>query len=442
MSATSAAAVRGMGSEASAATRGSAVRLAAEVGSRVLAMATVFLLSVGLGVEGWGTWAALAALAAIAAQLANAGTQEVACRLLLARTVSLRALMSARVILSAVVLLASAVTALAAGLGLARPGALLLAILTVDAVLVGWVEFLGTVLRARGRRGQEAMLLVLVRAAALAGVALALSGHVDLTMVALAHAASGILPLALGLHLVRAAPAEVHADASPRAIDALRASWPLAVNSGLALASLRLEVLALFAWRSPAEAGLFALALKLVEALNGIPGAIAAGALPALTREAVAQGGPQARERTARTVALLAVPGAALLFLLAPRVAAAWSPAYAPAAPYLRILGLALVPMFMNAVLLHALIAAGRALRVPALTALRVAAAAVLALALIPRLGATGAAWGFLASELVLLWAASRACARARFPVPVASALTWGVALASGRPQRKEAVRT
>src|SRR5438128_7413983 len=91
-------------SEASAATRGSAVRLAAEVGSRVLAMATVFLLSVGLGVEGWGTWAALAGLAAIVAQLADAGTQELACRVLLARTVSLRALVRAWVTLSAVVL--------------------------------------------------------------------------------------------------------------------------------------------------------------------------------------------------------------------------------------------------------------------------------------------------------------------------------------------------
>ena len=96
----------------------------------------------------------------------------------------------------------------------------------------------------------------------------------------------------------------------------------------------------------------------------------------------------------------------------------------------------------MNAVLLHALIAAGRPRRVPALTALRVAAAAVLALALIPRLGATGAAWGFVASEFLLLWAASRACARARFAIPVASALAWGVSLAYGRPQRKEAVRT
>src|SRR5204862_7191717 len=144
--------------------------------------------------------------------------------------------------------------------------------------------------------------------------------------------------------------------ASTRARDVLRLSWPLAVNSGLALASLRLEVLALFLWRGAAAAGLFALALKIVESLNGIPGAISAGALPALTREALAGGPPAARDRTARTVALLAVPGAAVLSLLAPRVVAAWSPLYAAAGPCLCVLALALVPMFLNAVLLHALI--------------------------------------------------------------------------------------
>ena len=210
----------------------------------------------------------------------------------------------------------------------------------------------------------------------------------------------------------------------------LRSSWPLAVNSGLALFSLRLEVLALLAWRGPAEAGLFALALKLVESLNGIPGAISAGALPALTREALAQGPPAARERTARTIALLAVPGAAILAVLAPRVASAWSPAYAAAGPDLRVLSLAMVPMFVNALLLHSLIAAGRPHRVPALTAVRVAVAAALALVLVPAAGGTGAAWGFVASEAVLLALAARACASAGFPVPLARALFAGATLA------------
>lgn len=416
--------------EAAAATRGSAIRLGAEVGSRVLALATVFLLSVGLGVAGWGTWAALAGLAAIAAQVANGGTQELACRALLAGHTSLGALVGARAALSLAVV---GLVALAAGAGIAGPAfpnVLLFAVLTLDAVLTGWVEFFGTVLRARGRRGEEALLLLLVRGCALAAVALALGGGAALETVAAAHLVSTVVPLLTAIDLVRRAAGTAPLGASARPLDALRLSWPLALNSGLALVSLRLEVLALFAWRGATEAGLFALALKIVEAVNGIPGAISAGALPALTREALAQGPPAARERTARTIAVLAVPGAATLSLLAPRVAAAWNAAYAPAGPYLRVLALALVPMFVNALLLHCLIAAGRPHRVPVLTAARVAVAAAMAVALVPTWGAAGAAGGFLAAEAALLALAARSCASAGFAVPVAASLAWGVAFA------------
>ncbi len=437
-----------MTSEASSATRGSAIRLSAELGSRALAMATVFLLSVGLGVAGFGRWAALAGIAAIVAQVANAGTQELACRVLLAARASLGALLRARGVLTAAVLALAAGLALAAVAGRAPSGALVLAVLVADAVITGWVEFLGTVLRARGRRGEEAVLLLLARGGGLAAVALALGARWDLLGVALAHTASTAVPLALAVVFARrSAPGDLSpgsaSGASMRALDVLRLSWPLALNSGLALASLRLEMLALLYWRSPAEAGLFALALKVVESLNGIPGAISAGALPALTREALAQGPPAARERTARTIALLAVPGAALLSLLAPRLTAAWSASYAPAGPCLRVLALALVPMFMNALLLHCLIAAGRPQRLPVLTAARVATAAAMAVLLVPRAGAIGAASGFLTAELVLFALAARSCAAASFAVPLASALGWGAVTATiayaRRPHRPAA---
>ena len=96
----------------------------------------------------------------------------------------------------------------------------------------------------------------------------------------------------------------------------------------------------------------------------------------------------------------------------------------------LRVLALALVPMFVNALLLHCLIAAGRPQRVPVLTGVRVAVAGLLALALVPTWGAAGAAWGFLAAEGALLVAAAGACAAVGFAVPLASPLAWGAALA------------
>ena len=84
------------------------------------------------------------------------------------------------------------------------------------------------------------------------------------------------------------------------------------------------------------------------------------------------------------------------------------------------MLALAVVPVFMNALLVWSLIAAGRSSWLPVLTGTRVAVAFVLALLLIPSLGAVGAAAGLVLAEGVLLLLGVRACAAAGFPVPVA----------------------
>src|SRR5262249_50813376 len=104
--------------------------------------------------------------------------------------------------------------------------------------------------------------------------------------------------------------------------------------------------------------------------------------------------------------------------------------AFSGAVGPLRVLALGLPAVFMNSVLLHALIAAGRASWLPWLTARRLAVAALLAPGLIVLFGAWGAATGFVASELVRLALASRACRKAQFPVPVARPLALGLAAA------------
>jgi O-antigen/teichoic acid export membrane protein len=167
-----------------------------------------------------------------------------------------------------------------------------------------------------------------------------------------------------------------------------------------------------------------------VESLNGIPNAVAAGAMPSLTREAL-QGLRVVRERVAGMMALLAVPGAVGLALSAAGVVALLGESYEGAAAPLRVLALALVPLFMNTVLLQALIAAGHAGTLPRLTGVRVGLAAVLAVVLIPPLGAMGAAAGFLLSETLLTFVAARACARVGFAVPVSGPLARAAALAA-----------
>src|SRR5204862_4780987 len=101
---------------------------------------------------------------------------------------------------------------------------------------------------------------------------------------------------------------------------------------------------------------------------------------------------------------------------------------YHAAGSTLRVLALSVPVVFMNALLLHALIAVGRSGRVARLTALRTALAALLAAVLIPRAGAAGAALGFGLSELALTLLAWRSCRAAGFEVPVVRPLARGPA--------------
>jgi len=423
------------GSEAREATRGSAVRLGAEVAGRVLSLGTSFLVASSLGVEAFGVFAAASGIALVLAEGADVGLQSTAARALVARTLDLRAILRAKLALSAA--MASLILSLAAA-----GGPTLLSVLLAYYVLAGWSELLGVVLRARGCRAAEAAVLLAFRGAGLAAVALVLRGDGGLLAVSWALAASAVPSLLLGAVLVSrpgggASPATgfpMGVETAPAAGvgQVLRQSWPLAVNGGLALLSLRVELFLLFALRGAWEAGLFAAALKVVESLSGIPAAVAAGAMPALTREALrgpaGSGSSTARSRTAVTVALLAVPAAAGVALLATGIAAILGPGYAGSAGPLRLLAPALVALFMNVVLLHCLIAAGRAEWLPRLTAVRLALAAALGALLVPVWGAAGGALGFLAAEATLLVLAARATAMAGFGVAVARPMAFGCA--------------
>jgi O-antigen/teichoic acid export membrane protein len=246
-----------------------------------------------------------------------------------------------------------------------------------------------------------------------------------------ALAASPLAAILVGFALLRRGGAQ-EPPAAPEAgasLEVLRHALPLAVNGMLALLSLRVEILALPLFVDDHATGLFAASLKVVDSLILVPAAIAAGAMPALTREAMRGGGP-VRERTATSVALLGVPAAVGLFALAPGVVRLlFGAEYAPAALPLRILAPALLAIFLNNVLLHALLALGRAALLPKLTAIRVGVAALCALTLIPSFGILGAGAGFTLSELLLLPLAARACAREGFAVPVLRGVSLGIAL-------------
>jgi O-antigen/teichoic acid export membrane protein len=162
--------------EAADATRGSGVRLGAEVGGRALSLLTSFLIAVGLGVEGFGVYAAVSGLAVILAELGELGLQGTAQRALVAGAIRLRDMVRAKVVLTLALVAATPllVWAIRALFPLAWPlvpaawqssfqtvnqGVALLIPFVFYFALAGWSEFLGVALRARGRRGQEAGLI-------------------------------------------------------------------------------------------------------------------------------------------------------------------------------------------------------------------------------------------------------------------------------------------
>jgi O-antigen/teichoic acid export membrane protein len=423
--------IEGARAEADAASRGSAIKLGAEAAGRALALATTVVIGRSLAVSEFGLFGVVSAAAIVAAEVADFGLQATAGRELVARGFSIAALVRAKATLGAFFAAALGIAAALAAADLlpteARSRLVLFAPLALYFALASWTEVLGVTLRARGHRLEEALTILCFRATLLLFAGAALGFHTGLHGLVWAHAASPLPALALSGWLVaRVASGDPVRDPPLSVPRLLRRALPLGANGVLSLLSVRIELFVLGLWATERAAGLFNSALNLVLPLLVVPSAICAGAMPALTREALRREGP-VRARTSLTLALLAAPAAVGLALVPGVVGMLFGGKYADAAPTLRVLSLVVPVVFMNALLLHALIAVGHAARVARLTAVRTVIAAAAAVVLIPRAGATGAALGFFAAETALLVLARAACAQAGFPVSVIRPLGLGL---------------
>lgn len=412
---------------AARATRGSAIKLTAELFGRAMSVCTFKLLADGLGRDGFGEFSVLTVCAVVLAETGELGLQGLASQALVTRELALRSILRAKGLAATIGLIVCGLSVVLAPLvGLSA----VIGVLVLYFLAAGWSELAGVALRARGRATAEAFLILCLRAFGLLAVWIVLGmATVSVANVALAHLVSTLPALAVGAWLLRREVEPVSEDSSsPRSV--LRRSAPLAVNGGLALVSLRVELLALFWLCGEPEVGMFAVALRVVEFLVMVPSAVAGGAMPALAREAHS-GSFAVRRRTAWIVALLAGASSLGLVMVAPGVPQVFGSAdYSGTEVPVRVLALAVPPLFVNVLLAYALTAAGRPERLPRLTGLRVAMSFLLALFLAPRFGALGAAIGFLVSEVVIVFFGVAACRAVRFPVPVALPVVSGLGLA------------
>lgn len=402
---------------------GSAIRLGAEIVVRFSSIVATLWLTRSLGVSSFGAFLLALSIGLMIAELSDLGVNAIVVPLIVRARANLRTLFVMKAMMTGVVgALAAALVPLASKVSGVEPG--ILALTTVHFLGASWIEMTGTALRALGRRVEEAFLLFVFRLT-LVGLVIGAPFGMSVPGASRAYALSIVPAVLFGGLLLRGALGS--ADGSPgspvRAI--FRQAFPLGVNGYLAILSTRVELFLLQAFHGEHVVGLFGGALRIVESLLTLPSAIAAGALPSVSRDVV-RGTRGAAQRTFGLVVWIGAPAATGLALCAPDVLRVLGPGFAEGASSLRILSVALLLCFANAALAHFLIAAGETVLIPRLTGLRVGVAALAGLVLIPAWGPPGAALSFTAAEFVLFTALvrkTRAHAEIQVLRPLASAV-------------------
>lgn len=383
---------------AAEATYGSAIRVGAEVLIRTLSIVATLTLTRRLGVVGFGEFIAAMSVAVLVAELADFGINQAMIPELVRKGMSLYDAARAKVCLT----LGVGISVFGVAPFLSRYTAFdvrVVLLCLIHFLGVGWVEWAGAGLRAYGQRVSEGILLLVFRLSLVSLVLLAPLGQSP-RRAALAYAVSIVPGLALGSYLC--AP-YLRDKKGASVATVLRGALPMGLNGYLSIVAVRVEIFALRLWGSPVSLGLFAGALRILESLMTLPAALAAGALPALSREHT-QNSTSAATRTLGTIVWLGVPMAAGIFTKAPAVLGVLGPGFVDGAPALRIVTVALLVCFINTGLFHLLIAQERARLVPILTGGRLLAGILLATVLVPRFLETGAALSFTIVESMLLF--------------------------------------
>ncbi len=403
---------------------GSAIRLSAEIVVRISSIVATLWLTRSLGVTSFGAFLLSLSIGLLIAELSDLGLNGIVVPMIVRSPRNLRTIFQIRMVMT---LGAAALGAVLIPVASRVSGveASLLVLSTLHFLGAGWIEMTGAALRALGRRLDEALLLFAFRFT-LVGLVIGAPFGMSVAGVSRAYALSVVPAILLGVARLRggvATKGDAPPVASVRAI--LRQAVPMGVNGYLAIFSTRVELFLLQAFHGEHVVGLFGGALRIVESLLTLPSAIAAGALPSVSRD-VLKGTRGAAQRMFGLVVWIGVPSAVGLALSAPAVLRVLGPGFVDGAPALRILSVALLLCFANAALFHLLIAAGETALIPRMTGLRVGVALAAGLVVIPTLGSLGAAVSFTLAELCLFAAlvrTTRAHARLLVLRPVVAAV-------------------
>jgi len=376
-------------------------KLSWDLGSRVLSFALSILVARKLGAEGFGLYAVYWYAAWMVSQATDLGLHLVTLRSL-SRSFEPRVFWSAVLAKGALTAAVVALTLVALGAGaLSTEEPLLLLLLGVH-LLGSWVELLGVVLRSRGGIAREGLVLTVLRFAALAGAAWALSRDAELETLAKALALSSLPALALALALLARADLRFRGGTEARRL--MKEALPLGLVSAMTLFYLRADLFIVAAVAGSSEAGFFQSAFRLFEAAFVVSGGVAAGTFPILAARFGQRGFDDLARFVLGLLALLSTPIAFGFAVAAgPILRVVYGEGFEEAGRPLSLLGIALVAVFANALTTHLLVASGRSRRLVLSIAVRLVVGIVLDVLLVPRWGASGAAFAVVAAEWSLL---------------------------------------
>ncbi len=188
-----------------------------------------------------------------------------------------------------------------------------------------------------------------------------------------------------------------------------------------------ISTVVLSAMRTPEQVGWYSASSKIYEGLSSVPFLLSSVLLPRLSRLYVEDSEQHwaLSLRALRYMALGALPLAVAVGIFAPQaLVLVYGKEYLPAAPALRILLAACVPMFLNAIMNTILISADHEKSVLHVISAGVVVMVAANLVLVYHLGVTGAAWSFVISETCVFTMLAITVRKALFSVR-AHQLAW-----------------
>ncbi len=328
----------------------------------------------------------------------------------------------------------------AAALGYTQEVRSLAAILALLIVAEGYSQIFGALFQAHEQMLVPVLARVAVNAITLALVVPLLMNGYGAPAVAAVIVIAAILRAALQAIAVRRLSGfRLPVPPSPSWRGLLRAGLPFLAAQELGLFAYRVNVVILGRMASEATVGWYGAASRVMEALNFIPLLLTTATFPVLSRlwvHSPSEFGATVR-KTLDLVLVIAVPVTIILFTLAEDIVGALFTlqSYAPAVPILRIQALSLALMFVDYLLVCALMAIGKERVWIAILVAACVLNPVLNWLLIPATdaqyanGAIGAALATLLAEVFIMASALRALPSATFGIESARVATRAIAL-------------